>query len=299
MMVDSDCVAAFAASTPLSSAETCGASHTCSLSPCDSSSSDGEVVVAASETAAFEAPLDMFADSDDEPVPSSPSKSARRRMRRRRQRDAIRAAMASEANEEGCMKTEVPSNVTLDELGMRAPEQTCSQQSMRPTLFRPPPLTMTPTASAMPSSRCFPRASFGGVVSLPCATSGMSAPLGCAVAASPCNATSCGVQGVMSTSPCGGTVVRGDASARTPTSSALQPPSVNYATRNLSSAVSSVMVAQQRQVEFRAVGSAMAASPNTPVQRTLQMLLGNAGLALSKEELVAHLEAAAPDVYED
>merc|ERR1711879_898819 len=64
-----------------------------------------------------DAPLgDMFADSDGEACPISPSKSARRRMRRRRQRDAIRASALEEEQEQESDRKE------HGEIGMKAEE---------------------------------------------------------------------------------------------------------------------------------------------------------------------------------
>lgn len=70
---------------------------------------------------------DMFADSDDELGPITPSKSARRRMRRRRQREALKAVMGEMRHEEETwqdlefesMGRTVPrSIITLEDLGL-------------------------------------------------------------------------------------------------------------------------------------------------------------------------------------
>jgi hypothetical protein len=231
---------------------------------------------------------DMFADSDSG-MPS-PSKSFRRRLRRKRQAEAMKAGAAatpiaatteaavaySESDSRPCPRP----RVTLEDLGfgLLSPcgglvDGNLMLQSASATpigIHQYRAMNMVASAQAHQASFC------GGAI-----TPARPTPLEHSV--TPLSAC------IVSTSPCLGTVVRGDASCRTPVVSVA--PAVG---------LSNIVVATPTPIQCCTTISA------PPVDSTsvgfpavaLRFLCGGS-TPTSAEELAQRLQASAPDVYHD
>eukprot|EP00928_Gymnodinium_smaydae_P060401 TRINITY_DN4405_c0_g1_i1.p1 TRINITY_DN4405_c0_g1~~TRINITY_DN4405_c0_g1_i1.p1 ORF type:complete len:318 (-),score=54.82 TRINITY_DN4405_c0_g1_i1:445-1398(-) len=259
----------------------------------DGGSSDSDVPTAKVHHGTFEESLDMFADSEDEEelLPTgSPSKSARRRMRRRRQRDVIRAAAAA-AQADGTARHGEGAAEPQERVRERQ-RPSCALAILSPSA--------TPTSRAIITTPQF----------LP---GGMRSPLSTCSGATPsaCSASTFGSSGVMSTSPCAGSVVRGDASERAPVNRtvpqrpmavcAVSPPATSP---HPPLCCSYPMLEPPRAVCIVAapvsvVPVARPALAHAAVPEAFRKMFGDAPMTMTRDELLARLEAAAPEVYED
>jgi len=234
----------------------------------------------------------MFEDSDGECFPASPSKSARRRTRRKRQATAIRLAA-----DEAAWQAQVGHGVgTLARADISMTESTHLSHSC--------------VTASMPMARVLQDRD-----NIICHPPPMEPS-----------------RVVMSTIPCNGAVVRGDASSRSPqsvgaSSMGLSMPTAVFSAAPVCSAarlsMCSAISAPQAAVVtpmtslmgvvaegcLRSVASTPAPKCNRlvatpvvqkdePLSRQLDLLLGNF-VPSSSDDLVAKLRAAAPEVYED
>lgn len=221
------------------------------------------------------------ADFDD--CMLSPSKSFRRRLRRKRQAEAIKAS-AEEVRP--CLS----STVTLEDIGfgIDSPcrgfvDATQPIQSAAHSRFEPPhrsPLNTATTPSAYQAN-----ISTGHInAALPMPLDHFLSPI------SPCKSPWMPSSMVFSTSPCNGTVVRGDASARTPVG-AVGPVTC------LSHVIAAANLAPI-PMHPAAVTLPTQSATVSPPSETMRFLCGGQGL-VSAEDMAQRLRAAAPEVYED
>eukprot|EP00928_Gymnodinium_smaydae_P027546 TRINITY_DN21277_c0_g1_i1.p1 TRINITY_DN21277_c0_g1~~TRINITY_DN21277_c0_g1_i1.p1 ORF type:complete len:313 (-),score=26.19 TRINITY_DN21277_c0_g1_i1:461-1318(-) len=273
------------------------ASFTCSTTPSDAASSDRDFVVSALREASFEGRLEIFADSEDELLPTSPSKSARRRMRRRRQRDALKALSEQRTYEPQFFRAEARSVVTLNDLGLIPTEPNAAEPGLCPDVLHMTAssgMTRTASKASMP-----PTLHIAGLhkTSMPPA----------APEVSPSTGSATGAHAVLTTSLSRAYPVRDDASAgKTPESHEsfescrhvpLQLPSLADVSTQFPCR-GPVNLPVSGQVTF-ADSMARGSLPNVPSMHTLRLFFGDGTLALSRADLVARLEASVPEVYED
>lgn len=226
---------------------------------------------------------ELLESADLEDGMTSPSKSFRRRLRRKRQAEAVKAAAATEsityaeADSRSCQSQVV----TLEDLGFGLLRSCGGFVDAKLTLQSPLPTPMngihhSGTMNAMVSPQaCQASFSTGSV------EHGPTTPLDkCLPPMSPC---------IVSTHPCLGTVVRGDASCRSPVGAS-----------GPTAAPSMIVVANPVPIHgCTTLHVPPLYSPTVgPAADALRFLCGGS-TPVSAEDLAQRLQAAAPDVYED
>eukprot|EP00929_Paragymnodinium_shiwhaense_P010699 TRINITY_DN11556_c0_g1_i1.p1 TRINITY_DN11556_c0_g1~~TRINITY_DN11556_c0_g1_i1.p1 ORF type:complete len:342 (+),score=62.52 TRINITY_DN11556_c0_g1_i1:149-1174(+) len=296
-------------------------SSAATTTPSEEGSTHGEFSSAAAGEGLADDSFDSEAEEDDAFGMKTPSKSARRRMRRRRQRDAIVATIRSREAEMSQTAKQMPWHCAGS-----PPAPICtSPLASTPMSFASTMIPSTPASSSDAMSFPASPACGHGVLSAlgmlsPCAAATPSfvvppSPACCSTPSSILSATHTGDLKVMGTSPCNGTIIRGDAACRSPVnlfSAPQQLQQVPYVVQQthvyppaavcppLPHCAPAPPVVPGVAIPANTLVAAQPQVMPDPIASTLNMMMGYDISRDTRENMAARLQAAMfSEVYED